>query len=184
MSCAVVALFALSACQAQPVAGPVPVPATSVWFVGDSVAHGVSMHMPSQPFRGARGGAGFTHGALNDVTTNTLALLDEHGVTPELMLVMAGVNDLSRGLVTPQDVVTGMVAFEGAMAERGIPVRWVLEPRWSITQLDTVNAWLLANRPDAIDCRAFAGPATIDTVHPVSYTGIARCVDEALAAAS
>ncbi len=115
LSIALAAVLALSACQTQPVSSEPP-PTTSVWFVGDSLAHGTASSMSSRPFRAGLGASGFTPVAFSGVTYNTNFLLDLHGVTPELILAMAGVNDLSRSLADADDIIIGMQDFEAAMA--------------------------------------------------------------------
>ncbi len=54
-----------------------------------------------------------------------------------------------------------------------------MQPRWTYTELDRVNEWLAEHRPDAIDCRSFAGAST-DRIHPSDYTQFSRCVDDHL----
>lgn len=102
------------------------------------------------------------------------------GCQPDLVLPIGGVNDFSAGR-TASEIIAAMEEFEAELSALGVPVRWVLEPTWGFsTAYAPIHDYLLANKPDAIDCRWEAGKSG-DGIHPFEYRWFAMCIEGALA---
>ena len=180
-------MFATAALAASPLActpaggvggGGVPSPETEVWFVGDSIGGPTAAQMPLQPYRGAVGGAGFTDNAGSLILDNTVNQLDQYQVSPDKMLVVGGVNDVSHG-GEQLEMQAGFADFVGEMASRGIEVVYVDEPGWIYAnELNQWNDWVVNSGLVAgtIDCTAYKGAST-DGIHPNNYGQFANCVN-------
>ncbi len=162
--------------------GTPPTPDHPLWACGDSVAFEMAVAMASKPYTCGGGGTGFNdYAPLGKTVDFVIDQLDDGGPwTPELMIVMGGTNGAVH--TTVADQINGMLEFETAVQSRGIPVRWVANPAQGWAHLiDPLSDWLLANRPDTIDCRGQA-VGFRDGVHMTKTANqwFANCVNDAL----
>lgn len=183
---AVMAVSCTAAPKYAPGAGPGPyggpAPDNAIWFASDSLAHHTARHMPHEPFWAtAIGASGFTDNPAH-LNGQVLQNVLDWGVAdhkPDLVLAMGGANDLSA-LESPVSIIAAMEEFEATLAGFGVPVRWILEPTWGhAAGYQPIYDHLIANKPDAIDCRWEAGQS-LDGIHPSNYQWFAYCIDAAV----
>lgn len=165
------------ACAKGPGLAPAS-PEADVWMAGDSVSQGVGQAMPTRPWLSSVGNSGFTPAAKTRVLDNTLRKIGLHG-PPEVVLVMAGVVDVSKRQPVTR-IIEDMLYFEEQMNALDVDVIWIAEPGWTWQDqgLSELSDWVTA-QPNSVDCRHLAGSAA-DGVHPDNYTWIGQCVSNEL----
>ncbi len=167
-------------CTTPSSGGPPPPPEVPVWMTGDSNSASTGHLMPTRPWVGSVGAAGYTASSRSMVVDDIIASIDAYG-PPETVLVMAGVIDVARGVLT-SEITAGMQSLEDEMTSRGIEVVWVAEPGWAYQAgLQELADWINA-KPLSVDCRHLAGAPTSDGVHALSYDLMAACVADEVTA--
>ncbi len=173
---AVMGVVAVGCSTPGPALLPAPPPEISVWIAGDSLASVLGASMSPRPHAVVSGGAGFTSYAPGNILANTEEHIALYG-QPETLLVHGGVSDSPRA--TTSEIIAGMEAYKAAMLALGIRLIWIAQPGYTyFDQVAPLSVWALS-QPESIDCRDQSG-WSIDGVHPVDSTLIARCVDAAL----
>lgn len=174
---AVACALVVSACSTTPPGSGNP--KISMWIAGDSTAQATARQPSLKPnYNIAQPGMGFV------VRINQRQVMIEHlrdqlrvHPLPETILIIGGGYDIAFDF----NPLSAMRAAHSELEALGIDVRFVTEPypdTVNVHMFASVNAALVAEFPDTIDCEHAGYPIGSDGIHPspAAYVTYSECI--------